>query len=160
MDLQPRRGLDDWERAVCHESGSPHDAYVHPVLHPWINAICLRPRFLGGIIMALLTSARFRGDTTFGFLTRIFSTFLGGGVGLCGEYTIIPIKGFYQLFVSLTPRYICAPTKGHQASPYVLGAIFAVCFPFFFYIRLYIPGPPMRILIFFVTTVKLAISYS
>ncbi|KAF8828378.1 hypothetical protein HHX47_DHR4001045 [Lentinula edodes] len=75
--------------------------------------------------MALLTSARFRGDTTFGFLTRIFSTFLGGGVGLCGEYTIISIKGFYQLFVSLTPRYICAPTKGHQASPYVLGAIFA-----------------------------------
>ncbi|KAJ3913174.1 hypothetical protein F5877DRAFT_84048 [Lentinula edodes] len=40
-------------------------------------------RFLGGIIMAQLTSARFRGDTTFGFLTRIFSTFLGGGVGLC-----------------------------------------------------------------------------
>ncbi|KAF8828364.1 hypothetical protein HHX47_DHR4000740 [Lentinula edodes] len=35
--------------------------------------------------MAQLTSARFRGDTTFGFLTRIFSTFLGGGVGLCGS---------------------------------------------------------------------------
>ncbi|GAW02427.1 hypothetical protein LENED_004083 [Lentinula edodes] len=41
-------------------------------------------RFLGGIIMTQLTSARFRGDTTFGFLTLIFSTFLGGGVGLCG----------------------------------------------------------------------------
>ncbi|KAJ3877319.1 hypothetical protein F5051DRAFT_408806 [Lentinula edodes] len=97
-------------------------------------------RFLWGIVMAQLTSARFRGDTTFGFLTRIFSTFLGGGVGLC-------------------MWYICAPTKGHQASPYALGAIFAVCFPFFFYIRLYIPGPPMRILIFYVTTV-LVIGYS
>ncbi|KAJ3712876.1 hypothetical protein C8R42DRAFT_727627 [Lentinula raphanica] len=97
-------------------------------------------RFLWGIVMAQLTSARFRGDTTFGFLTRILSTFLGGGVGLC-------------------MWYICAPTTGHQASPYALGAIFAVCFPFFFYIRLYIPGPPMRILIFFVTTV-LVIGYS
>ncbi|KAE9392227.1 hypothetical protein BT96DRAFT_924850 [Gymnopus androsaceus JB14] len=75
-------------------------------------------RFLWGIIMAQLTSARFRGDTTFGFVTRIFATFLGGVVGLC----------------------ICM-------------------FPFFFYIRLYIPGPPMRILIFFVTAV-LVIGYS
>lgn len=40
-------------------------------------------RFLWGIVMAQLTSARFRGDTTFGFLTRILSTFLGGLVGLC-----------------------------------------------------------------------------
>ncbi|KAJ3784989.1 hypothetical protein GGU10DRAFT_293088 [Lentinula aff. detonsa] len=97
-------------------------------------------RFLWGIVMAQLTSARFRGDTTFGFLTRILSTFLGGAVGLC-------------------MWYICAPTTGHHASPYALGAIFAVCFPFFFYIRLYIPGPPMRILIFFVTAV-LVIGYS
>ncbi|KAJ3758691.1 hypothetical protein EV360DRAFT_43339 [Lentinula raphanica] len=98
-------------------------------------------RFLWGIVMAQLTSARFRGDTTFGFLTRILSTFLGGGVGLC-------------------MWYICAPTTGHQASPYALGAIFAVCFPFFFYIRLYIPGPPMRILIFFVTTVLVSVESS
>ncbi|KIK64040.1 hypothetical protein GYMLUDRAFT_40270 [Collybiopsis luxurians FD-317 M1] len=97
-------------------------------------------RFLWGIVMAQLTSARFRGDTTFGFLTRIFSTFLGGLVGL-------------------VMWYICAPTTGHQATPYALSAIFAVCFPFFFFVRLYIPGPPMRILIFFVTTV-LVVGYS
>ncbi|KAJ3862063.1 hypothetical protein EV359DRAFT_45947 [Lentinula novae-zelandiae] len=111
-----------------------------PFFIPGSAQFAYNNRFLWGIVMAQLTSARFRGDTTFGFLTRIFSTFLGGGVGLC-------------------MWYICAPTKGHQASPYALGAIFAVCFPFFFYIRLYIPGPPMRILIFFVTTV-LVIGYS
>ena len=54
-------------------------------------------------------------------------------------------------------RYICAPETGHDASPYALSAVLAVCFPFFFYIRLYIPGPPMRILIFFVTAVLVSI---
>jgi uncharacterized membrane protein YgaE (UPF0421/DUF939 family) len=31
--------------------------------------------------MAQLTVARFRGDTTFGLATRIFSTFVGGIIG-------------------------------------------------------------------------------
>lgn len=47
-------------------------------------------------------------------------------------------------------RYIS--TGGGNGNPYGLAAVFAVCFPFFFYARLYWPGAPMTNIIFFVTT--------
>ena len=39
--------------------------------------LCLKP----DRIMAQLTLSRFRGDTAFGFVTRIISTFVGGIIG-------------------------------------------------------------------------------
>ncbi|KAF8907756.1 hypothetical protein CPB85DRAFT_1551911 [Mucidula mucida] len=95
-------------------------------------------RFVWAIVMAQLTLARFRGDTTFGWVARVLSTFLGGIVG-----SVI--------------WYISAG-RGN-GSPYGLAAVLAVCYPFFFYARLYWPGPPMTNIIFFVTTV-LVIGYS
>lgn len=52
---------------------------------------------------------------------------------------------------SSSNRYISAG-RGN-GSPYGLAAVLAVCYPFFFYARLYWPGPPMTNIIFFVTTV-------
>ncbi|KAF9261178.1 hypothetical protein L218DRAFT_981064 [Marasmius fiardii PR-910] len=95
-------------------------------------------RFIWAIIMAQLTLARFRGDTTFGQVARIMSTFLGGIVGM--------------LF-----WYISAGS-GH-GSPFGLAAVAAVTFPFIFYLRQYYPGPPMTVLIFLVTTF-LIVGYS
>ncbi|KAJ3863450.1 hypothetical protein EV359DRAFT_64789 [Lentinula novae-zelandiae] len=48
-------------------------------LIPFLGNAVLDNQFLWGIIMALLASAKFRGDITFGFLMRLFSSFLGGG---------------------------------------------------------------------------------
>ncbi|KAL0581273.1 hypothetical protein V5O48_000756 [Marasmius crinis-equi] len=95
-------------------------------------------RFVWAIIMAQLTLARFRGDTTFGQVVRIMSTFLGG------------ILGMLLWYIS---------TGSGNGSPYGLAAVGAVTFPFIFYLRLYWPGPPMTILIFLVTTF-LIIGYS
>lgn len=79
-------------------------------------------------IMAQLTLARFRGDTAFGLVARIASTFMGGLVGMVMWYI-------------------------GQGNPYGLAAVCVVCFPFFFYARLYWTAPPMRVIIFFVTAV-------
>ncbi|OCH87285.1 hypothetical protein OBBRIDRAFT_814199 [Obba rivulosa] len=95
-------------------------------------------RFFWGIFMGQLTLARFRGDTTFGLVARIMSTFLGGVVGM-------------------VMWYISAGSG--LGSPYGLAAVCAVCFPVFFYGRLYWPGPPMTNAIFFVTT-ALVVGYS
>lgn len=38
--------------------------------------------------MGQLTIARFRGDTTFGLVTRVFSTFSGGIVGMVIWYVM------------------------------------------------------------------------
>lgn len=80
--------------------------------------------------MGQLTLARFRGDTTFGLVARIMSTFLGGVVGM-------------------VMWYISAGSG--LGNPYGLAAVCAVCYPVFFYGRLYWPGPPMTNAIFFVT---------
>ncbi|THU98769.1 hypothetical protein K435DRAFT_720372 [Dendrothele bispora CBS 962.96] len=95
-------------------------------------------RFVWAIIMAQLTIARFRGDTTFGQITRILCTFLGGIVGMLIWYI--------------------ASGNGN-GSPYGFAATLAVCFPFLLFARLYWPGPPMQILIFLMTTM-LVIGYS
>ncbi|KAF9499221.1 hypothetical protein BDN71DRAFT_1384411 [Pleurotus eryngii] len=102
------------------------------------SGFAYRNRFVWAIFMGQLTLARFRGDTTFGLTARILATFFG-----C-------IAGLVMWYVN--------SGTGH-ANAYGLGAVCAVCFPFFFYARLYWPGPPMTNIIFFVTTV-LVVGYS
>ena len=90
--------------------------------------------------MGQLTLSRFRGDTTFGLVARVFSTFFGGLVG-----TVIwcaPLIFTYaRARLDVQPRYIS--TGAGSGNPYGLAVVCAVCFPFFFYGRLYWPGPPM-----------------
>jgi hypothetical protein len=81
--------------------------------------------------MGQLTLARFRGDTTFGLIARIISTFAGG------------LTGAAIWHIS---------TGGGKGSPYGLAVTCAVAFPFFFYGRLYWSGPPVSNMIFFTTT--------
>ncbi|KAJ7744984.1 hypothetical protein DFH07DRAFT_20255 [Mycena maculata] len=95
-------------------------------------------RSVWGIIMAQVTLSRFRGDTVFGLSSRVLSTFLGGVLGML-------------------MWYISAGSGSGNA--YGLAAVCAVCYPFFFFGRLYWPGPPMRVIIFFVTAC-LVIGYS
>ncbi|CDO69808.1 hypothetical protein BN946_scf184803.g6 [Trametes cinnabarina] len=93
-------------------------------------AFAYRERFVWGIFMGQLTLARFRGDTTFGLVARIISTFMGGLVGTAMWYI---------------------STGSGQGNPYGLAAVVGVCAPFFFFWRLYWPVPPMTNIIFFVT---------
>ncbi|KAI0653782.1 hypothetical protein C8Q70DRAFT_927041 [Cubamyces menziesii] len=93
-------------------------------------AFAYRERFVWGIFMGQLTLARFRGDTTFGLVARIISTFMGGLVGAAMWYI---------------------STGSGNGNPYGLAAVVGVCAPFFFYGRLYWPVPPMTNIIFFVT---------
>ncbi|KAF8991841.1 hypothetical protein BDQ17DRAFT_1413587 [Cyathus striatus] len=95
-------------------------------------------RVVWAIIMGQLTIARFRGDTAFGLTARIVSTFAGGVVGMVMWYT--------------------STGSGH-GNPYGLAAVFFVCFPFFFYARLYWAVHPMINIIFFVTA-SLVVGYS
>ena len=80
--------------------------------------------------MGQLTLARFRGDTTFGLVARIFSTTLGGALGLALWYI---------------------SAGAGKGNAYGLAAVIGVSSPFFFFWRLYWPVPPMTNIIFFVT---------
>ncbi|KAF8431956.1 hypothetical protein L210DRAFT_3650787 [Boletus edulis BED1] len=93
-----------------------------------------RNKFVWAVIMAQLTGARFRGDTTFGLMTRVISTLVGGTIGA-------------------VMWYISA------GNPIGLAAVCLVCFPIFFFFRLYWPVPPMTNLIIWVTT-ALVVGYS
>ncbi|KAF9220310.1 hypothetical protein BS17DRAFT_739428 [Gyrodon lividus] len=97
-----------------------------------------RNKFAWAVFMGQLTLARFRGDTTFGLVARICSTFIG-----C-------IIGTVMWYIS---------TGSGGGNPFGLAAVCLVCFPFFFFVRLYWPVPPMTNLIIFVTSV-LVIGYS
>ncbi len=102
--------------------------------------------------MGQLTLARFRGDTAFALVARLISTLGGGILGLLiWQIVFTPSYGSGTDF---SERYI---SKG---SPYGLAAVCGVCFPFFFYARLYWPISPMINLILFVTTILVNISYS
>ncbi|KAI6026427.1 hypothetical protein BKA83DRAFT_4243292 [Pisolithus microcarpus] len=95
-------------------------------------------KFIWAVFMAQTTLARFRGDTVFGLVTRIFSTFVGGLLG-----TVI--------------WYIS--TGSGRGNPYGLAGVCFVCFPLFFFVRLYWPVQPMTSIIIFVTA-GLVIGYS
>ncbi|TFK66336.1 hypothetical protein BDN72DRAFT_880366 [Pluteus cervinus] len=101
-------------------------------------AFAYRGRFVWGIFMGQVTLARFRGDTAFALIARVFSTFLGCVVGAAMWYTS------------------CGSSSGNA---FGLAAVCAICFPFFFYARLYLPGPPMTNIVFFVTAI-LVLGYS
>lgn len=86
--------------------------------------------------MGQLTLARFRGDTSFGLVARIISTFAGG------------LTGAAIWHIS---------TGAARGDSYGLAVTCAVAFPFFFYGRLYWPGPPVPNMIFFTTTALVCI---
>jgi len=48
-------------------------------------------------------------------------------------------------------------TGAGRGNAYGLAATCAVAFPFFFYVRLYLPGPPVPNMIFFTTTALVCI---
>ncbi|KAG1814722.1 uncharacterized protein BJ212DRAFT_1361725 [Suillus subaureus] len=95
-------------------------------------------KFVWAVFMGQLTLARFRGDTTFGLVARLISTFTGG------------LLGTVMWYIS---------TGSGRGSPYGLAAVCAVCYPSFFFARLYWPIPPMTNLIIWVTA-ALVIGYS
>ncbi|TRM68618.1 hypothetical protein BD626DRAFT_119094 [Schizophyllum amplum] len=95
--------------------------------------------FNWAIFIGQLTLMRFRGDTTFGLVSRVFTTLFGGLLG-----TIV--------------WYISSGSLD-SGNPYGLAAVCGVCFPFFFYARLHWPGPPISSAIFFVTAM-LVMAYS
>ncbi|KAL1753824.1 hypothetical protein FB107DRAFT_264038 [Schizophyllum commune] len=95
--------------------------------------------FNWAIFIGQLTLMRFRGDTTFGLVSRILTTFFGGLLG--------------------TVVWYISSGATDSGNAYGLAAVCAVCFPFFFYARLHWPGPPISSAIFFVT-VMLVIAYS
>ncbi|KIJ63943.1 hypothetical protein HYDPIDRAFT_112430 [Hydnomerulius pinastri MD-312] len=101
-------------------------------------AFAYKNKFVWAVFMGQLTLARFRGDTTFGLVARICSTFIGG------------IIGTVMWYIS---------TGSGQGNPFGLAAVCFVCFPFFFFVRLYWPVPPMTNLIIFVTS-ALVFGYS
>ncbi|KAF8811417.1 hypothetical protein BYT27DRAFT_7336184 [Phlegmacium glaucopus] len=94
--------------------------------------------FVWGVFVGQITIARFRGDTAFGLIARIGSTFFGG------------LTGLVMWYVS------AGSTKGN---PFGLAAVCGVCFPFFFFARLYAPIPPATNIVYFVTAC-LVIGYS
>ncbi|KAI6044608.1 hypothetical protein EDC04DRAFT_2561114 [Pisolithus marmoratus] len=115
-----------------------------PALLKSSAAFAYSNKFVWAIFMAQTTLARFRGDTVFGIVTRIFSTFVGG---LLGTSYMSNVKN----------RYIS--TGSGRGNPYGLAGVCFVCFPFFFFVRLYWPVQPMTSIIIFVTA-GLVIGYS
>ncbi|KAA1476343.1 hypothetical protein DENSPDRAFT_932985 [Dentipellis sp. KUC8613] len=97
-----------------------------------------RERFSWARFMGQLTISRFRGDTTFGLVARVISTFGGGIVGTVVWYI---------------------STGLGEGNAYGLAATLGVAFPFFYFARLYAPVPPMINIIFFVT-VMLVVGFS
>lgn len=107
--------------------------------------------------MGQLTLARFRGDTTFALVTRLVCTFLGGVLGMLLWYvSVFSIQSQSSHHVLLF-RYISAG-RG-RGNAYGFAATLGVCFPFFYYGRLYWPGPPMTNIIFFVTTALVRVPF-
>ncbi|KAI0318442.1 hypothetical protein OF83DRAFT_1242217 [Amylostereum chailletii] len=95
---------------------SSHFAYMEKII--WV------------MYMGQLTISRFRGDTVFGLVGRIKSTFFGGLVGAAMWYI--------------------ASGSG-RGNPYGMAVTCAVALPFFCFGRLYWPGPPMPNILFFDT---------
>ncbi|KAH8091403.1 hypothetical protein BXZ70DRAFT_909843 [Cristinia sonorae] len=101
-------------------------------------AFAFGERFVWAVFMAQLTLARWRGDTTFGLVSRILATIGGCVVGLVLWYI---------------------STGLGKGNAFGLAATIGVACPFIFFGRLYWPGPPMTNIIFFVT-IMLIVGYS
>ena len=112
-------------------------------------------------VVGQTTHFRFRGETSYGFISRVLSTLFGGIVGMtmwwvtsicfhtCSEHSTERL--------AMISRYISAGNG--SGNPYSLAAVAAVCFPPFCFARLYFPGPTMTIVIFFFTS-QLVLGYS
>ncbi|PAV21583.1 hypothetical protein PNOK_0154000 [Pyrrhoderma noxium] len=90
-----------------------------------------RNRSIWALVIGQLTMSRFRGDTIFGWFSRVLATFLGG------------ILGAVMWYIS---------TGTGDGNAYGLAAVCFVCFPFLFFARLNYPASPMTLTIFCVTT--------
>ncbi|KAL4063403.1 hypothetical protein V8B97DRAFT_1930456 [Scleroderma yunnanense] len=109
-----------------------------PILLKSSAEFAYRNKLVWAIFMSQSTLARFLGDTAFSIVARVFSTFVGG------------IMGTVMWYIS---------TGSGQGNPYGLAAVCFVCFPLFFFVRLYWPVPPMTSMIIFVTA-GLVVGYS
>ncbi|KAH8105047.1 hypothetical protein DFH11DRAFT_1864282 [Phellopilus nigrolimitatus] len=95
-------------------------------------------RYVWCIVLGQTTISRFRGDTVFGLAARVLSTFFGGVVGMIMWYI---------------------STGTGRGNAFGLAAVAACCFPFFFFVRVHYPGPPINVAFFFLTS-QLVIGYS
>ncbi|KAL5518361.1 hypothetical protein ACEPAH_43 [Sanghuangporus vaninii] len=95
-------------------------------------------RSIWALVIGQLSLSRFRGDTIFGWVSRIVGTFCGGIIGTVMWY---------------------ASTGLGNGNSYGLAAVCAVAYPFLLFIRLYYPAAPMSRTIFLVT-IGLVIGYS
>ncbi|KAI5118341.1 hypothetical protein M0805_009144 [Coniferiporia weirii] len=109
-----------------------------PAYLPQTAQFTIDHRYVWAIVLGQTTLSRFRGDTVFGLIARISSTFFGGLVGMI-------------------MWYISSGNGG--GNPYGLAAVAAVCFPFFSFVRICYPGPPINVVFFFLTS-QLVIGYS
>lgn len=109
-----------------------------PILLKSSVEFAYRNKLVWAIFMAQSTLARFHGDTVFSIVARVFSTFVGGIIGIVMWYI---------------------STGSGQGNPYGLAAVGFVCFPVFFFVRLYWPVAPMMSIILFVTA-GLVVGYS
>ena len=103
-------------------------------------------RFMGQI-----TLARFRGDTAFGLASRLFSTFFGGLTGLVIWYVLLLYILFFRInkwLISICRYISCGSERGNA---FGLAAVCGVCFPFFFFFRLYAPISPVTNAVYFAT---------
>jgi len=99
--------------------------------------------------MGQLTLARFRGDTVFGLASRLLSTFFGGLTGLVIWYVLSPYSFQGKQMTTSIRRYIsCGSERGNA---FGLAAVCGVCFPFFFFVRLYAPISPVTNGVYFAT---------
>lgn len=105
-------------------------------------------------VMGQTTLSRFQGDTVFGLLTRIASTFAGGVIGLV-MWCVVTFSDSLLASFSLNAydffllRYAsCGSTR---CEPYGFTAVCAVCFPFCFFVRLYWRTHVMTNMILFIT---------
>lgn len=118
---------------------------------------CTRNKVIWGIFMAQITSARFRGDTAFGFFARVISTIGGGIIGVIIWCTFKIFGIPFTVRLIDRSRYISAGAGNGNA--YGLAATFLVCFPAMFYFNLYWPIPVIIKLIFFVTSMLVSSAY-
>ncbi|KAL5501058.1 hypothetical protein ACEPAH_9445 [Sanghuangporus vaninii] len=95
-------------------------------------------RSVWALIYGQLTLSRFRGDTAFAWISRVFSTFMGCVVGMVMWYI---------------------STGSGNGNPYGLASVSAVCFPVLFFFRYYFPASPMTLTIFLLS-IGLVIGFS
>ena len=97
-------------------------------------------------IYGQLTLGRFKGNTAFTWVVRVISTFLGCFTGMATWYVPLSIalsiapEGSFAFFLT---RYMSTGTGDGNALG--LAAVAAVCYPVYFFIRLYFPATPVTL---------------